>query len=191
MSANAAHIMHLGIAEQGKILLLDGDHDEALRHFREAIRIAVSARAPEVFFRHYTQCVLEALELAGHYEEVIAFCEEADAHYAGLDASLAIQAKDHGAILERQAVALISAGRADEAAPILKRAIETAGARVLPLAESLLAWLTRGYSVPGPQLRQAQKRHNYFVVRKDTLQRDIARPLPESSGAAAMPGLPA
>ena len=62
MTEHSRHILHLSVAEHGKLCLLRGDVSEALRHFREAIRISVSAQAPEVFFRHYSQCVLEALE---------------------------------------------------------------------------------------------------------------------------------
>lgn len=54
MSDPNRHILHLSLAEHGKLCLLRGDGNEALR-------LCASARAPEVFFRHYTQCVLEAL----------------------------------------------------------------------------------------------------------------------------------
>ncbi|HEX6374525.1 MAG TPA: hypothetical protein VFZ91_02280 [Allosphingosinicella sp.] len=182
--AEASHLLHLSVAEQGKVYLLEGRHAEALRHFREAIRIAVSAKAPEVFFRHYTQCVLESLELSGDYEEIIAFCHEADAHYLRLDSAEPIVAKDHGATLERLGVALLLSERRDEAAEALKRAVERAGPGQLPLAEALSSWLVRGLGVPPTVLRQAQQRHHYFVVRKETVERRFARPLPRGGGAS-------
>ena len=61
MADPVAFSMHLGIAEAGKVHALAGRHPEALRHYREAIRLAVSSKAPEIFFRHYSQCVLESL----------------------------------------------------------------------------------------------------------------------------------
>ena len=183
MAEGALHLLHLSIAEQGKLHLLQGRHEEALRHFREAIRIAVSARAPEVFFRHYTQCVLESLELSGDYAEIIAFCEDADAHYAKIDSVEPLLAKDHGAILERLGVALLLSDRREQASEALDRACATAGADVLPLAEALSKWLKRGLAVPPPVLRQAQRRHQYFVVRPDTVDRRLARPLPPGTAA--------
>ena len=185
MAEQAPHLLHLGVAEQGKLHLLDGRHGEALRHFREAIRMAVSARAPEIYFRHYTQCVLESLELSGDYEEIVSFCRDADAHYAGIDTSEPILAKDHGALLERLGIALLLSERRDEAAEALHRACETAGRGVLPLAEALIVWLDRGLTVPSPVLRQAQRRHRYFVVRPETVDRRLARPLPPAPSGAS------
>lgn len=185
MGDTSPHLLHLGVAEQGKLYLLEGRHDEALRHFREAIRMAVAARAPEIFFRHYTQCVLESLELSGDFDEIIAFCRDADAHYAKIDSDEAILAKDHGATLERLGVALLQSDRRSEAVEILKRAAQRAGAGQLPLAEALAGWLERGLAVPTPVLRQAQRRHRYFAVRGDTVRRALARPLPPGRGMSA------
>ena len=88
-----AHEMHFAVAEYGKVMALQKNHTEALRHYREAIRMAVSIKAPEVFFRHYTQCVLESLELTGTYSDVIEFCENADRHYSALEVSRAVHKK--------------------------------------------------------------------------------------------------
>jgi hypothetical protein len=170
------------VAEQGKIHLLDGRHGDALRHFREAIRMAVAAHAPEIFFRHYTQCVLESLELSSDYEEIIAYCRDADAHYVKIESDEPILAKDHGATLERLGIALLLTGRREEAADALRRAAERAGPGQLPLAEALADWLRRGLSVPLPVLRQAQRRHGYFSVRRETVRRAIAVQLPASAG---------
>jgi tetratricopeptide (TPR) repeat protein len=192
MAEAAPFMLHLSVAEQGKLHLLDGRHVEALRHFREAIRIAVSARAPEIFFRHYTQCVLECLELSGDYEEIISFCRDADAHYQTIDKSEPLLAKDHGALLERMAVALLLSERREEAVEALGRALAVAGEGALPLAETLAGWLSRGFAVTLPLLRDAQRRHKYFVVRRDSVDRRIARPLPPprpgGHGAAALLG---
>ncbi|HCA23425.1 MAG TPA: peptidylprolyl isomerase, partial [Pseudomonas sp.] len=87
-STDKAHQLHLGIAEQGKVLALAGRHADALQHYQEALRMAVSSRAPEVFFRHYTQCVMESLELSGELDSVLRYCNEAEAHYARLDSPL-------------------------------------------------------------------------------------------------------
>ena len=183
MADRVLHIAHLGIAESGKLALLAGDHREALRHLREAIRLAVSSGAPEIFFRHYTQCVLEALELAGDLDAVIAFCSEADAHYGARSEDNELLAKDHGSILERLGVARILADDLTAARADLVRAIEVAGPGVLPLAERLHDWLRRGFAVPPVRLRASQRELGYFVVRADTVDRRLARPLPKATRA--------
>lgn len=55
MNTSASHTVHLSIAETGKLFALKNNHVQALKHYREAIQLAVSSKAPEVFFRHYTQ----------------------------------------------------------------------------------------------------------------------------------------
>ena len=107
MAEAQTHLLHLGIAEQGKLHLLAGRYKESLRHFREALRMAASAKAPEIFYRHYAQCVLEALELAGDFEEIIAYCQEADAHYETIPHMNPMLKKDHGELLQRLAIALL------------------------------------------------------------------------------------
>lgn len=178
------HQIHLGIAEQGKLLALKGDHRDALRHYREAIRLAVSGKAPEIFFRHYTQCVLESLEHSGSYDEIVRFCTDADAHYAALGLDDDLRRRDHGAILERLGIVELKAGRTGVGRAALERAVETAGKGALPLAEEVLGWLTRGYAVDKARLHGAQTRHGQYVVRKGKVDRTIARPLPKGVGNA-------
>ena len=185
MSDPNRHILHLSLAEHGKLCLLRGDGNEALRHFREALRLCVSARAPEVFFRHYTQCVLEALEKAGNFAEVAAYCREADAFYADRGLDDAFHRKDHGSILERLGIALIRLDDREAAVAALARAIVRAGPGVLPLAEELLGWLKRGYAISGERIAQLQQRHRYFVIREGSVDPALARALPRESAAPA------
>jgi len=193
MSGQSTHSLHLSLAEHGKLCLLKGDVSEALRHFREALRLSVSARAPEVFFRHYTQCVLEALELGGHHAEVVAVCREADAHYArvlpSLDATpspeTTILRKDHGSMLERLGLALLQQGDSTGARETLGRAIEVAGKGVLPLAEAILDWLRRGLTVTTERLRQMQSKHRYFTIRHGKVDPGLARALPLAAKSEA------
>ena len=181
----SVHILHLSLAEHGKLCLLRRDFAEALRHFREAIRLCVSARAPEVFFRHYTQCVLETLEKAGDYAQVADYCRKADAHYAAAGLTTALHRKDHGAILERLGIMEMRQGQPREAAATLARAVTRAGAGVLPLAEQLAGWLRRGLATPGDRLMQLQIRHGYYSVRGDTVNAAIARELPREPAAGS------
>jgi tetratricopeptide (TPR) repeat protein len=171
------HEMHLSIAEHGKVMALKNRHDEALRHYREAIRMAVSCKAPEVFFRHYTQCVLESLELTGSYQEVMEFCQNADLHFEKLNSELQVHKKDHGSVLERWGINALKAGDKALALQQLHAAIERAGKGVLPLTEELMQWLQRGLTVDTSRLLGLQKKHKYFVVRPDQVDQSQARSL--------------
>ncbi|MEM9059525.1 MAG: peptidylprolyl isomerase [Pseudomonadota bacterium] len=180
--SEARHDFHLGIAEAGKLAAVAGDHKEALRHYREALRLAQAAKAPEVFFRHYTQCVLESLELTGAFGEILEFCENADAHYTQLDSKADLHARDHGAILERQGIVAVKAGDSDTGREALTRAVERSGRGTLPIAETVLGWLARGMSVDARRLLELQKKHKYFTVREDQVDAARANPLPKDSG---------
>lgn len=171
---------HLGIAEAGKLLALSGRHPEALVHYREAIRLAIADRVPDVFFRHYTQCVLESLERTGSYSEVIEYCELADRHYLSFEHLNPFQRRDHGATLERLGAVLVKADRQRDALPVLQRAVDTAGAGVLPLTETLINWLRRGFHTDVRRITELQDRHRYFTVRPELVDVSLAVELPAS-----------
>lgn len=176
MSETSLHVLHISMAERGKQAALAHRHDEALRCYRDAIRMAVSGKAPEVFFRHYSQCVLESLELTGQYAEVAHFCREADAHYRGLqDVDTPLHRKDHGSLLERLGAVQLKQGETRAATQALEAAVALAGPGSLPLAEQLLGWLRRGLACGVNQVLQAQRRHHYFVVRPGSVNADLAR----------------
>ena len=184
--ARSREALCLGIAEQGKLHALAGRHVEALRHYREALRLAVSCEAGELFFHHCTQCIMESLELSGGHESVADYCIRAEDHFAHVDIDDPLVNRQRGANLERLAVARLQIGDAEEARELLAIAIDTAGKGALPLAEALLGWLRRGLSVGEARLRSAQHQHRYFVVRKDLVDPRIAIPLPDGVGAPAM-----
>jgi tetratricopeptide (TPR) repeat protein len=172
------HDLHIGIAEAGKLAALKGNHTEALRHYREALKLAQSANAPEIFFRHYTQCTLESLERTGSYAEVIAFCEGADAHYAALGTPLAVQARDHASILERLGINRLLSGDIDAAKAALTAARDTSNG-TLPISATLLGWLIRGMRPDARRIGDLQRKHDYFTVRPDQVDPGRARPLPD------------
>ncbi len=182
-----AHAYHLGVAEAGKCCALKGDHTEALRHYREAIKLAVSARAPEVFFRHYSQCVLESLELTGSYQEVLDYCEKADEYYQTLRQEPGNQrqlhARDHGSILERQGLIYAKLGDRKSAFASLEKARQIAGQNTLGLTEQVIGWLQRGLHPDPARLTDAQRKHQYFSVRPDQVDASRARPLPAVASA--------
>lgn len=174
--------LHLGIAEQGKLLALDGHSGDALRHFREAMRLAVQSGAEEVFFRHYTQCTLETLERIGSYAEILEFCERAEAHYEAEPPPNELAELDLATIRQRKGVILAKMGRTDEAKDALRDALATVPASRLPLAERLNRWLQMGLTVDARRLDDEQLRHNYFVIRKDNVDPSRAIRLPDGLG---------
>ncbi len=177
---NAAHEVHLSIAEAGKLHALKGNHKEALRHYREAIRLAVSSKAPEVFFRHYTQCVLESLELTNGYDEIIQFCQDAHKHYTKLKLGTPLHRRDHGSILERLGMVQLKKGDIQMGKTSLELAQQIAGVGVLPTTDEVLGWLKRGFAVDTTRLLQSQRRHNYFVVRQDKVDASRAKQLADN-----------
>ncbi len=181
----AAHLQHLGIAEAGKLHALAHRHVEALRHYREALRIATASRAPAVFARHYTQCVLESLELIGSYSEVIRVCEEVDAHYTREGHALRLHRHDHAAHLERLGLARLKAGETAAGAQALQRAVALAGAGGLPLAEEVLGWVERRLTVSAARITVAQRARRYFTVRRDQVDVGRAVPLPSAADGSA------
>ena len=178
MKAASSHNIHLSIAETGKLLALKGKHAEALKHYREALRLAVSSRAPEVFFRHYTQCVLESLELTQAFEEVIEFCVNADEHYASLNLNTQLHKRDHGSILERLGLVYLKLQNLEAGRAALEKAQNIAGEKTLPITEEILGWLKRGYHVDISRILSSQKKYDYFVVRADQVDEKRAKPFP-------------
>lgn len=182
MTIENVHIMHLGLAEQGKIHALKNEHQEALKHYREAIKIAVSLKAPEVFFRHYTQCVVESLERKGSYDEAIQFYQAAHEHYTAQEVSSNLHNKDHADILQKLGCTLLKKGAIDEAKNAFNLAIRTAGEADVSLSKELLGWLQRGYSINLSRIEQLQTKHHYFVVRQGQVNEKIARSLSQGTG---------
>lgn len=174
---------HLGIAEMGKVLSLKGDHEGALRYYRKAIHIATSQSLPEVFFQHYTHCAMESLEQLGAHDAVIEYCEKMETLLADrLDESAFIR-KTYAAVLEKHAMQLLLKGEMEEGRECMEEAQQTLGRGALPLTDQVLDWMRRGYRLGDRQLKDARVKHNYFSVRAETVQPELAVELPDSAFA--------
>ncbi len=180
MEPNQKIAVHFGIAERGKMYSLEGNHKEALRHYREAIQMTVRQEDSDIFFQHYTQCVMESLELSGANEEVISYCEKARAFLEEKESESLILKRNIASLLEKQAIQHLLRDERDDAVELLKEAQGIVGRRSNPLTDDLLNWAQRGYHIKETQIRQAQNRHKYFVVRKETVNPAIAVDLPKS-----------
>ncbi len=171
MTAPDPHRLHAGVAESGKLLALKGQHKHALSRYREALRLAHSARAPQIFARHYLHCVLESLEHMGAHVEAAALAGEAASATANPDPT-PFQRRDRAHLLERCGVNLMKAGDVRAARDVLGEALTLDAA--LPLSRQLLDWTARGLAVSGDRIAGAQRRHKYFSVRAGAVHPDHA-----------------
>ena len=172
--------LHLGIAENGKLYCLRGDYSEALRHFREAIRLSQQHGEMDIFFQHYSQCVLETLELSGAHTEVIECSEGFLEFLADKTDESGFLNKMRASILERIGVQYLMLDEKAAAVPVLKEALALGGKKGNPLSHELLNWAQRGFAVSKKQIQDLQKRFNYFIVRKDKVNPAIAVELPKA-----------
>lgn len=178
MSPENPHALHMGIAEQGKVLALQGNHKEALRHYREAMKLAVSHGAPEIFFRHHMLCAIESLERMGAHDEVLAYCTRVREHYEAHPPPNEMARKDRASAIEREGVVLFRAGRREEALLRFKEAIASAAPMKMPLSESLARWLVTGFHITPERLSGELDRHGYWSVCAGTVQKERALALP-------------
>lgn len=171
----------MGIAEQGKLYALAGKHALALTYYRHAIHMAVQAQDPEVFFRHYLECVMESLEQMGAYAEVLAYCDKAIEFFAQNPPPNLLAQCDLAHVYERQGVILLKSGEKEKAIRAFEQALQVlAGSgQTLPLIQVLLRWLKAGLHVDPHRVLAEQRRARYFSVRSDTVDASRAIKLPD------------
>lgn len=185
-STTGGACLHMGLAEQGKVHALAGDHAKAMVYYREAIRMVTTQSAPEVFFRHYLECLLESLELMGAYKEVVGFCERAIQYHGTLkpvsDEQAAFMRYDLAHLHQRLGVIQYKQGLAQEARESFQKALNLArqGAFSLPLTDALYGWAVRGFRTDARRIAAEQERFAYFSVRRDTVDPKRAISLPET-----------
>lgn len=173
--------LHYGIVEMGKVYCLEGNYGEALRHYREGIRLCTTGeKKPEVFFQHYTQCVMEALELSGTYDEVISYCEKTKSFLEPKLEDSDFTKRYYASLLEREAIQYIHKEEKESATQLLKEAQALVGRKTQPITDEILNWLLRGYQISSKQIREIQKRYNYFTVREGKVNKNIAIELPKT-----------
>ena len=174
--------LHLQIAENGKVLALRGDHKEALRHYKEAMRMCQTTENSEVFLQHYSLCAMESLELMGAHEEIITYCDKSIDFLTPKKADRTDDwfRKNLASFWERKGIQCIYLDEKTEAIEALDSALKEAkDSSALPLSKELLNWLRRGYAISHKQVRDLQNRHRYFTVRKENVNEKIAVQLPE------------
>lgn len=167
---------HWRIAEFGKLMALKKRYEEALSYFRLAIKEANQSPGEELVSRHYAECCLEVFEHMESYESVISYCDEALAYYEENPPASHIARKDQICLIERKGLTLAKQGFSEEAIELLDEAIRLADEipMKLPIAKAAADWYRRGYDVSPERLNQLLKQHNYYSVRKDTVDPAIA-----------------
>lgn len=173
--------LHLQIAENGKVLALKGNHSEALRHYKEAMRMCQQVINSEIFLQHYSLCAMESLELMQAYTEVITFCDKSIDFLNDKKAERSdeILHKYLAALWERKGIQYVYLDDKEEALHALEQAQKEAGKIPMNLSKDLLNWLKRGYTITPKQVRDLQNKHQYFTVRKENVNEQIAVQLPE------------
>lgn len=163
--------LHMGVAMRGKMYAVEGNHSRALQYYRIAIRIAVEAKDPEIFFRHYLDCVMESLELTGAFDDVLAYCDRAIALYADKPPPNVVAQMDLAAIHQRRGVILLKKNDSKAARADLKSAIDIArnSGKPLTLAPTLLRWVDAGFALDAQRIVAEQKRCKYFNVRREQI----------------------
>ncbi|PTX59778.1 hypothetical protein C8N46_10888 [Kordia periserrulae] len=171
-------MLHYRIAERGKMHALDKNYKEALRHYKEAMKLTQQEKDSELFYQHYSQCVMETLELSGAYDQVISFCENYREFLQDKEQNVLVR-KHKAFVSERQAIQHVLKEEQEEAKALLQDIQKDLGKGKQPITDELLGWLVRGYKVNKDQLTKLQRKHNYFIVRKESVNPKIAMDLPE------------
>lgn len=179
-TAERTAMMHLRIAEQGKLHSLEGNYSEALRHYQEALRMLEKEEKRDVFFQHYSQCIMEALELSESYDSVISYCEKYLDHLEEHDEEHPWIKGLNAHILEKMAVQYLWKGEQEEALELFKEVKELATANSQKITTQFLSWLQRGYHISKNQMADVLKRNHYYIVRKDTVNKGLALQLPDA-----------
>ncbi len=162
---------HLGIAEQGKIYALQGDHYSALAYYREAMRLTMESGASEIFFRHYLESSLESLEVMESFQEVREYCDRAILHYEESPPQTNFARLDLASIYQRLAVVLLKLELPDDAGKAFEKALSIAE---LTLSRTLLSWLNSGFHITRERVFEEQIRQGYFGVKENSIDRDRA-----------------
>ena len=172
-------VLHLGIAEQGKVYQLQGNYKEALRHYRESIKMVQHVQNGEIFFQHYSQCVMEVLELSGSHDELILYCDRFLEFLDNKDPEDEMIKKYKAMILEKQAIQYLYKNELSEAKDLLLQAQALVGRGRHKLTDEMLGWVQRGFTISPKQIQGSQKKNDYFIVRKEQVKPEMAIELPD------------
>jgi len=179
MEKDTTYMLHLGIAEKGKMYAVQGNHKEALRHYKEAIKMTQGQEMGETFFQHYMQCTLESLELMGAYDDVLNYCEKFLELLNTKEESDFIS-KYKTDTWQRMAFQYLHKDDPETALEYLTAITKEAGRGKLKMADTLFNWINRRYNLTKKQILDLQNENHYFIVNKNNLKPEIAIELPQA-----------
>lgn len=174
--------LHNGVAEKGKLFAIQGNHKEAIRYYKEAIRMCRTLPNAEEFIHHYNICIMESLELMESYNEVIEFCDKC-LDFLKIKDSLKnnLFVKNYAAsVLERKGIQFLLLNEKEKAIDSFKSVQHHIDIKLMPLTNELLNWALRGLTITHKQILELQKKYLYFIVRKDAVNVKIAVELPRN-----------
>tara|TARA_R110001583_G_scaffold16561_17_gene67908 strand:- start:3803 stop:4339 length:537 start_codon:yes stop_codon:yes gene_type:complete len=160
--------LHLGICESGKILHIAGRFDEALEKYRNAMMMSASQRAPQVFARHYVDCILDCLQHAKRFDVAIELLDQAISNKGG-ESPVVIAPFQF-----RKLIILCQLGQHQEAL-ILVSELDSTMYADSALYLALKQALVRRQSMPERWLDQILNHHKFYTVRKDNVDKKRAQ----------------
>lgn len=173
--------LHMGVAEQGKIYAVEGNHKLALVYYQTAINMTVQAGDPELFFRLYLESALESMEFLGLYEDVLDYCNRAILLYEENPPPNEFARLDFANIHQRKGIILFKMNQKEEAKVFLQKAIDLIKIEktTFPLATKVLRWIQIGFHIDETRILSEQKANKYFSVTKENLRPDNAIKIPD------------
>jgi tetratricopeptide (TPR) repeat protein len=147
------------------------------------MQMSVEAGHPEVFFRHYLECVMESLEHMAAYPEVIEYCEKALGIYAAAPPESDLALRDQAHIYQKLGVVYMKSGDSQGARRAFRQGLDVlAGTeQTLPLTETLLGWIERNMHFDPRRVLVEQEIAGYFTVRRDRVDPANAVKLPDEA----------
>lgn len=168
-------LLHQSFAEQGKLYFLEEKFDLALKYFRYSLELAVQTESPEFLIKHYLECLLEALEMTGNYQAVLAYCDR----FISL-----VEQEDFNAerqiylaqVFQKKGIVLIKSGKKAEGQNFLDKASKLAASGKFPLllTENILFLLNSGIVPNKTRILQEQKQAGYFFINPKNVNKEIA-----------------
>lgn len=159
------------LIEQGKKLHLKKKYPEALELYREALRQAQFQGASLITLRHYSECIIESLELMGEYEAVIACCNEAIDYYQSNPPQSDLALRDFAALYERKAMVSAKSTDWSAAGEATKEGLQIANSAgfEMPLLSKLSGWIKSRYYLAVDRIEKEQRAAGYFAVREESV----------------------
>ena len=159
--------LHLGICESGKLLHIVGRFDDALEKYRNAMVMCASQHAPQVFARHYVDCILDCLQHAKRFDAALELLDQAISN-KGNESPVVI-----APFLFRKLIVLCQLGQHQEAF-ILVSELDSTMYADSSLYLALKQALVRRQSMPERWLDQILNHHKFYTVRKDNVDKKRA-----------------